>query len=91
MSEPANGHGAAMTVKELLLEVHADMKVVRPAVQALQQLDVGPRLTALEREGLIQAARSKSIVEVLGAGKTIVLLAFSFLGAAIAIIGWASR
>lgn len=50
------------------------------------QTDHERRLRSVEDGLLIQMGRRQSAVEVLGAGKTFVLLAFSATGAAIAII-----
>lgn len=50
MTDEQSVSPAALSIKDLLLEVYADMKVVRPAVQSLVDAHLPDRVAVLERQ-----------------------------------------
>lgn len=55
-TEDVRGSSPVMSAKDLLLEVYRDMKMVRPAVEALQAAAVVARIETLERAALAAQA-----------------------------------
>lgn len=55
--DDVRGSAPVMSSKDLLLELYHDMKVVRPAVEALVSANLPARVTALEVDHAIRDAR----------------------------------
>lgn len=53
-TEEVRGSAPVMTTKDLILELYADMKVVRPAVEALQSESLPSRIRIIENRHLLE-------------------------------------
>ena len=92
MSEDVGFQG--LTLRELVLDLHRDMKVVRPAVERLLEANLPTRVDAIETQRKVEAAAIEAakgtvslsaLVQGIGAGRSIVLFGLAVMGALVAI------
>lgn len=78
------GSTVGMTVKDMVIEMYGDLKVIRPIVEDYQRANVPVRLGVLESDKLIRDTTSKTRVQFAtvgsGALKTALAIVASIVG-----------